>query len=122
VKRIMALTDADLKAWMQKLMPEGTRCMFIASLTVDPKFQRRGVSRALLKWGTDTADRLGLFIWVHSSQGAVKAYEAGGFERIGNLEMDLDEYAPCPPPKELDHDGSGKWGRYELVYLKYLPK
>jgi len=122
VKRLTTLTSNDMNDTMKDLMPEGTRCMFIASFTVDPKYQRRGVGRALLKWGTDFADSKGLWIWVHSSQGAVPAYEAGGFVPFRSLEFDLDEYAPDPPSAEFDYDGSGKWGRYALTWMKYLPK
>jgi GNAT superfamily N-acetyltransferase len=108
-----------MKAWMQKLMPEGTRCMFVASFHVDPKYQRRGIGSALLKWGTDVADERGIFIWVHSSEAGVKAYEKAGFEPIGSLDIDLDEYAPRPPPEEV---GGDIWGHYVLTYLKYIPK
>jgi len=119
VRRLNKMTDDDITDWMMKMMPDGTRCMFVVGLTVDPKFQRRGVGKALLKWGTETADRLAIWIWVHSSQGAKTTYESAGFEPVGKLEIDLDEWAPIPPPPEHDHDGSGKWGIYTLTYLTY---
>jgi predicted N-acetyltransferase YhbS len=117
IKRLKALQDADMTNWMQKLMPEGTRCIFVASLTVSPKHYRRGVGTALLKYGIKMADEKSVFIWAHSSMGAVRAYESTGFKRIGSLDMDLDEYAPRPPTKE--EEPTGKWGSYSLVYLKY---
>ncbi|XMA13130.1 hypothetical protein WAI453_005921 [Rhynchosporium graminicola] len=119
VARLNSESGEDLNDWMEKMMPDGTRCMYIVGLTVVPKFQRQGVSKAFLKWGTDTADRLGLWIWVHSSEGARTAYEAAGFKPIGVWSVDLDEYAPVSVPPEHDHDKSGKWGRYTITYLSY---
>ncbi|CEJ91987.1 hypothetical protein VHEMI07668 [[Torrubiella] hemipterigena] len=119
VKDLVALTDADLDAWMEEQMPEGTRCLYIVGLTVSPKFQGRGVGSALLKWGTSVCDANGVFAWVHSSMGAWQMYQKSGFEVVRTLDVDLDVYAPCPPPGE----GEGaKWGIYTFYYMKYLPK
>ena len=120
VKRLEAMTDADMKHWMETLMPPGTKCMFVVSLSVAPKFQARGVGSALLKWGTDTADKFGVFIWVHSSESAWTTYAKHGFEIVGILDVNLDEWAPKPPPKE---EGPGAiWGHYVFRYMKRLPK
>lgn len=62
------------------------------------------------------ADQNDIFVWVHSSMGAVKAYESSGFRPIGTLDVNLDEFAPCPPPVEV---GGEKWGHYIFTYLKY---
>ena len=45
-----------MKSWMQKSMPAGIRCMFVASSDIDPKYQRKGIGAALFDWGTDVAD------------------------------------------------------------------
>jgi hypothetical protein len=29
VKRLEAMTDADMKKWMETLMPPGTKCIFV---------------------------------------------------------------------------------------------
>lgn len=71
--------------------------MFVVSLAVSPLHYRSGVGTALLEYGTKMADKKCVFIWVHSSMGAVKSYESVGFKRVGSLDMDLDEYAPRPP-------------------------
>ena len=120
IRRLEAMTDADMKHWMETLMPEGTKCMFVVTLAVAPKFQSQGVGSALLKWGTDTADKFGVFAWVHSSEAAWKTYEKVGFEVVGTLDVDLDAWAPAPPPKE---EGEGAiWGHYVFRYMKRLPK
>lgn len=118
IKRLEALTNANMEEWMQKLMPEGTRCMYIISLIVASKYQRQGVGSALLRWGTEFADEKRLFIWVHSSEGGLALYLKAGFQQIGSLEVDLDEYASCPPPVEV---GGEKWGHYIFTYMKYQP-
>jgi GNAT superfamily N-acetyltransferase len=120
VRRLEEMTNADMKHWMETLMPPGTKCMFVVSLSVSPKFQGRGVGGRLLRWGTDTADKFGVFIWVHSSESAWKTYAKHGFEIVGTLDVDLDEWAPKPPPEE---EGPGAvWGHYVFRYMKRLPK
>jgi ribosomal protein S18 acetylase RimI-like enzyme len=119
IARLEAYTNASMNEWMEFFMPPGTKCMFICSISVSPKFQGRGVGSALLKHGTDIADRFGVFAWVHSSdaESARKVYEKFGFQTQGTLDVDLDEYAPAPPP-----EGESAWGRYVFRYMKRLPK
>jgi GNAT superfamily N-acetyltransferase len=112
VKRLEAMTDADMKKWMETLMPPGTKCVFVCSLSVAPKFQARGVGSALLRWGTDTADRFGVFIWVHSSESAWTTYAKHDFEIVGTLDVDLDDWAPKSPPKRR-----GTWCYLGSLYL-----
>lgn len=83
VRRLEAMTDADMKKWMETLVPPGTKCIFVCSLSVAPKFRARGIGSALLRWGTDTADRFGVFIWVHSSESAWTTYAKHDFEIVG---------------------------------------
>lgn len=119
VKRLEALTDSDMQAWMTEVMPEGTRCIFIVGLSVSPKHQGRGVGSALLRWGTTFCDAKGAFAWVHSSEPAWRVYEKAGFTTIRELDIDLDDYAPMPPPNEAS---GAKWGHYVFRYMKYFPK
>ncbi|CAO3564796.1 unnamed protein product [Mortierella alpina] len=121
IKRLIALTDKDMDDWCEKLMPEGCKCMFVVSLSVDPKFHGRGVGTALMRWGTAAADEAGVYMWVHSSESAHTFYAKEGFEVVGTLDVDLDEYALAPPPPEHD-TMNGKWGHYVFRYMKRLPK
>ncbi|KAA8651040.1 hypothetical protein EYZ11_003789 [Aspergillus tanneri] len=116
IKQLETMTDADLKDWMDKLMPDGARCMFVISLCVAPKWQSQGVGSALLQWGTDRADAAGVFMWVHSSADAWRMYGKHGFETIGTLDIDLDQYAPAP-----SSDNEGRWGHYMFRYMKRVP-
>ncbi|KHO01048.1 Acyl-CoA N-acyltransferase [Metarhizium album ARSEF 1941] len=117
IARLQARTGADLEAWMEEVMPQGTRCLFIIGLSVSPKYQGRGVGSALLRWGTDICNRHGAFAWVHSSEPAWPLYEKCGFQTIRSLDIDLDEYAPAPPPNE---GPDAKWGHYVFRYMKYF--
>ena len=119
IKRLVKLTDDDMNAWMEEVMPDGTRCMYIVGINVAPEYQGKGVGSALLKWGKDVCDDKGIFAWVHSSELAWRMYQKVGFEIIRTLDVDLDKYAPCPPPNE----GEGaKWGHYVFRYMKYYGK
>lgn len=117
IKRLETLTSGDLDAWQKEVMPEGTKCLIVIGLSVSPKFQRRGIGSALLRWGTSICDQKGVFAWVHSSEPAWRIYEKAGFQVIRSLDVDLDEYAPCPPP---DEGPDARWGHYVFRYMKYF--
>ncbi|MCJ1400775.1 hypothetical protein MMC11_003983 [Xylographa trunciseda] len=118
IERLMAITDADMRRWQDTFMARGSKCMFIVGLSVDPAFRGHGVGTALMRWGTAIADTNSVFCWLHSSESAFKFYQKEGFEVVGTLEVDLDEFAPGPPDKDL---GDGKWGLYVFRYMKRLP-
>jgi GNAT superfamily N-acetyltransferase len=114
-----AMEDADMSHWQNILSPPGSKCIILTGLNVAPQHQRKGVGSALMKWVTDEADKHGVYMWVHSSEGAYKVYLNSGFEVVGTLDVDLDAYSPGPPPGE----GEGAiWGHYVLRYMKRLPK
>jgi N-acetylglutamate synthase-like GNAT family acetyltransferase len=117
VNRLEAITDADMRSWMAKLMPDGTKCMFICTLSVDPICASKGVGSALMEWGTKIADEDKIFCWVHASDGSHNFYGKHGFEKVGELTVDLDEFATEPAP-----DNRGKWGQYTFRYMKRHPK
>lgn len=116
IERLQKLTGSDLDAWQKEVMPPGTKCLIVIGLSVSPKFQRRGIGSALLRWGTSICDQTGCFAWVHSSEPAWPIYAKAGFQVIRSLDVDLDAYAPCPPP---DEGPDAKWGHYVFRYMKY---
>jgi hypothetical protein len=115
-ERMEKLTDADMQRWQEILMPPDTKCMIICGISVGSKFQSRGVGTALIRYGTSRADADGVFCWVHSSEAGYHVFKKNGFEVVGTLEMDLDEYATVPQP------GGSKWGLYTFRYMKRLPR
>jgi GNAT superfamily N-acetyltransferase len=106
-----AWEGADMKRWQDVLMPEGSKCIIITRLQVALAAQGKGVGTALVKWSTDEADKHGVYMWVHSSE-AYRVYEKSGFDTVGTLDVDMDAYAPAPPPE------GGKWGHYLIRYMK----
>ena len=116
IAKLEDMEGKDMEHWEGVLMPPGSKCLIIMGVSVDVKHQRKGIGAALLKWGTDQADKDGVYMWVHSSEMAWKAYANAGFEVAGTLDIDLDEWAPAPPPKE---EGEGAiWGHYVIRYMK----
>lgn len=99
---------------------KGTRCMYVITITVHPKYQSRGVGPALIKKGTGRADTEGALCWVHSSEAGVHMYQKCGFEENETLKIDLDNWArklDIKPPT-----GDDKWGTYTFRYLIRQPK
>jgi hypothetical protein len=117
INRLEAITDADMRSWMARLMPDGTKCMFICTLSVDPGYASLGIGSALMEWGMRIADKDKIFCWVHASDGSHIFYEKHGFEKVGELTVDLDNFATKSAP-----DNEGKWGLYTFRYMKRLPK
>jgi len=116
VSDLQAITSQSMSAWQEYLCPPSARCRFIAGLTVHPDYQRRGIATALMRWGTAKADEEGVYCWVQSSMGAEGAYEAAGFVRVGQLELDLDLFAEGTTSP--DRGGDGRWGVYVWPYMR----
>jgi GNAT superfamily N-acetyltransferase len=136
--RLNAFTGGHMSTFMKNIMPEGTKCMYIVTLTVSPSHHNLGVGSALLSVGTEWADKVGqCFAWVHASdnKGAVRVYEKAGFVEIDRLVVNLDEYDPMEKgvPKELSlgleglpetdsSEGKQRWGEYTFRYMKRMPR
>lgn len=54
----------------------------LEGICVHPDYQRKGIARELLKWGTDEADRLGLDLYLEATEEGRPVYERAGFEAI----------------------------------------
>jgi GNAT superfamily N-acetyltransferase len=117
LRRLRSITNTDMTSWMANLMPDGTQCMFICTLSVDPAYAFQGIGSALMEWGTRLADEDKKFCWVHASDGSHMFYEKHGFEKVGELTVDLDEFATRPAP-----DNGGLWGQYTFRYMTRLPR
>lgn len=72
------------QAQCHRELMRGRPHMYLGILVVDSKHQRRGVGQAVMKWGLDMADELGLPAYLESSGMGKGLYEKWGFvvERI----------------------------------------
>jgi GNAT superfamily N-acetyltransferase len=64
----------------------------LVGLHVDPAYQRRGIASALLKWGLEESDRLGLPIYLEATEEGMPVYERYGFETVKAVEFDGRPY------------------------------
>ncbi|MCJ1309649.1 hypothetical protein MMC25_003309 [Agyrium rufum] len=120
IKRLDELTNDHMSEWMAHIMPEGTKCMFLYSIAINPAYQKRGIGSVLIRWGTEKADEAGVFCWVHSSDGGYGAFEANGYVERQRLVVNLDEYAGGV--KRPGVEGDGKWGEYVFRYMVREPR
>lgn len=130
VQALERTTSAAMNYYKSFLMPPGTTCWFIVSISVDPANQRKGVGTALMKWGLDKADAEGLSSWVSSSHDGVSAFEKRGFHEVGRLELCLDDWAGgVTRPKSLIENSddtivpeTSAWGSYVWTWLVRVPQ
>jgi N-acetylglutamate synthase-like GNAT family acetyltransferase len=61
-------------------------------LHTDPKQEGRGAGSALLKWGIQKSDELGLPAYLESSPDAHGFYKKYGFEDVEIFELDLSRF------------------------------
>ncbi|KAF2678956.1 hypothetical protein K458DRAFT_422618 [Lentithecium fluviatile CBS 122367] len=66
--------------------------LYLHMLHTDPKQQGRGAGSALLKWGMQKADELGLPAYLESSPNAHGFYKRHGFGDVEIFELDLGFY------------------------------
>lgn len=119
IAKMEAMEDEDMRHWQNILCPPGSKCIIIGGFGVARQHQYRGIGSALLKWATDLADEHQVYMWVHSSEAAFRAYLKAGFRVVGTLNVDLDAWAPGPPKDEGE---AAIWGHYLIRYMKRLPK
>jgi len=54
--------------------------VYLDILAVDPRYQGQGIGKALLQWGLDEADRLGMITFLEATNEGKPLYEKFGFE------------------------------------------
>lgn len=70
----------------------GKPYIYLHILATRPGFQRKGVGAVSLKWGAETADELGLPIYLESSPQGVELYRRWGFEPVERVPIDVRDY------------------------------
>lgn len=62
-------------------------------LTTDPKHQRRGAGKMLLRWGTDIADESRVLpCYLEGSPTGHAMYRSAGFEDVESLDMNMSKW------------------------------
>ncbi|KAH6991131.1 acyl-CoA N-acyltransferase [Ilyonectria sp. MPI-CAGE-AT-0026] len=121
INELEAMTSKHLHDFMHRIMPDGSKCIFMGGITVDPKYQGQGVGSQLIRWGTEQADRLGAFSWVHASEAGWPVFAKHGFKEVERLTFDMDTWAVGPPPKDGVFGDRESWGPYTFRYMVRQP-
>ncbi|KAL8736507.1 MAG: hypothetical protein Q9166_000299 [cf. Caloplaca sp. 2 TL-2023] len=66
-------------------------CLALDQLTVDPKHQKRGAGRMLVRWGTAVADEMRVKTVVGATSDALGLYQSEGFEVLHHHVIDLPD-------------------------------
>ncbi|KAL4811992.1 acyl-CoA N-acyltransferase [Aspergillus spinulosporus] len=64
----------------------------LETLFTHPEYQGNGVGSALLQWGLDEANRLGLMIYLEATEEGRPLYERFGFESVKVVEFDASAF------------------------------
>ncbi|KPM45586.1 hypothetical protein AK830_g924 [Neonectria ditissima] len=121
IKELETMTSQHLYDFMNRIAPEGSKCINIGGVAVDPAYEGQGIGSQLIRWGTKQADRLGAFSWVHASEAGWPLFEKHGYKEVERLTVDLDEWAVGPPPKDGVFGDREKWGEYAFRYMVRQP-
>ncbi|KAL4864074.1 hypothetical protein BDV12DRAFT_201442 [Aspergillus spectabilis] len=64
----------------------------LETLFVHPEHQGQGVGRALLQWGINEAERLGLMVYLEATEAGRPLYEQFGFKNVKSVDFDAAEF------------------------------
>ncbi|KAK0656915.1 hypothetical protein B0T16DRAFT_48970 [Cercophora newfieldiana] len=69
----------------------GDAMLYLGTLVSSPHRQRLGAGAALLRWGADLADSLGLDIWLEASPQGYPLYKKHGYEDVAVVDSSFTE-------------------------------
>lgn len=69
-------------------------------LVVDPQVQGTGAGTALLSWGVEQADRLGVAMCLESTPAGLRLYKRFGFREVHSLRADMKLFGWTQPYDE----------------------
>jgi hypothetical protein len=116
IQELAEITKASMQEWQTRIMPPGSRCMVLVTISALPEYQGQCIGSALIKLGTEITDSEGVYCWVSSSDKGRRAFQKMGFREVGRLSVGLDEFADEGLRNELREDG--KWGDYHFRYMR----
>ncbi|KAL4994518.1 acyl-CoA N-acyltransferase [Aspergillus recurvatus] len=80
----------------------------LETLFTHPEYQGNGVGTALLQWGVDEADRLGLMAYLEATEEGRPLYDRFGFEAVKVVEFDAGAF--------------GGVGKHQYTFMLRQPK
>ncbi|KAH9896248.1 acyl-CoA N-acyltransferase [Xylariomycetidae sp. FL2044] len=63
------------------------RYAYVSTMAVHPDHQRRGAGRLLMQWGMDVAEKMGLPVYLESTEPGYPLYQHMGFERLTHVSL-----------------------------------
>jgi GNAT superfamily N-acetyltransferase len=66
--------------------------LLLEIVATHPEYHRRGAGGALVKWGCDKADELGVDVHLEAHPAGIGLYEKFGFVRLKEMEFDMGKY------------------------------
>ncbi|KAK0641404.1 N-acetyltransferase-like protein [Cercophora newfieldiana] len=107
----------------------GEAMLYLEVLVCAPHRQRLGAGFALVRWGVDLADRLGLVCWVEGSAYSYRLYMRYGFDDVTVVDLRVTETWGVVKPEDQDWGGnlaleigrSLPVGELRTVIMKRLP-
>jgi len=98
-KRYGPTANAEMEKWYFEQLDKkrneamkGKKHVLMATLVVNPEYQRCGVGKALLEWGLKKCDEEGLECWIDATEEGKGLYLKHGWEEVGKLEIDLQRW------------------------------
>ena len=113
--RLGRLIQEDTSRVKAKWM-SNKKYVHVGTLVTHPDYERRGVGTALIQQAIAKADADSVPCWLESTSIGHGLYNREGFGDVGNLEIDLSEFAPGGKSVKRG------WGIWEAIYMVRLPE
>lgn len=116
IKELGDLTDKAMLTHISTHFPPTTPHLILCAITILPEYQSCGLGSALMSYGTEYADRKGVYSWVSASPAGAAMFAKRGYVEVGRheVDLDLDEYAVGDDGGRVRNEEreDGGWGVY----------
>ncbi|KAL2157967.1 hypothetical protein VTH06DRAFT_4776 [Thermothelomyces fergusii] len=115
---------------VQRDNAKGEAALYLSLLACSPSFQRRGAGSALMAWGVNLADRLGLPSRLEASPVSYSLYKKFGYEDMAVLDLEITKtWGRARPPgsnwgenNAIDLAGAVPDGAQRIVIMRRPPR